>query len=147
MKPLAGIIAPLVMLCAAGDRMSSQSQPDSISTETSRVAATITLPAGTRVELDVTGPVWARTAKPGDPLYTQTDFPVSADNRAAIPPGTFVQGVIQGISRPARRNGRAQIQILFTKIIFANGYVVALPEGAFTPTYPLAKMILVNRIW
>jgi hypothetical protein len=66
----------------------------------------------------------------GDPLYTQTDFPVTIGNQIAIPAGTFVQGTILSITKPTRRTGRAQIQILFNKMIFASGFVIALPEAS-----------------
>jgi hypothetical protein len=88
----------------------------------------ITVPAGTKLELAVTAPVWARTAKPGDPLYAQVNFPVTAGNNIAIPAGTYVQGTIQAITRPTRKASRAELQVLALKIIFANGYVVAVSD-------------------
>jgi hypothetical protein len=89
---------------------------------------------GTRVELAVIGPVWAERAKPGDPLYAQTNFPVTAGNRIAIPAGTYVEGTIEAVARPTRRLSRAELQILFTKIIFANGYTVELSDLAAEAT-------------
>jgi hypothetical protein len=73
-------------------------------------------------------PIWAGTAKPGDPIYAQTNFPVTAGNSIALPAGTWVEGVIEAVIRPTRKLSRAQLQILFTKIIFANGYTIALPD-------------------
>lgn len=90
---------------------------------------TETLPAGTKVELAVTHPVWTKTAKAGDPLYLQTIFPVLTGTRVGIPAGTYVQGTIQSVAEPTRKN-RAEIDVLFTKIIFSDGYVVPLPEGS-----------------
>jgi hypothetical protein len=97
--------------------------------------AAITLAAGTKIELVVTSPVWAASAKSGDPLYTQTNFPVTAGGQIAIPAGSWVQGPIEGITKPARRHSRAQLQVLFTTVIFADGYAVALP-GA-DPSQPV----------
>lgn len=91
-------------------------------------AQTVNLPAGTKIELVLTRPVWARTAKPGDALYAQTDFPVTSGQSLAIPAGTFVQGTIESIVAPTRRQNRAQIEVLFTDIIFANNYAIALPQ-------------------
>lgn len=85
------------------------------------------LPAGTKLELAVTSPIWARTAKPGDVLYTQVDFPVIIGKAVGIPAGTYVQGTIQSLTRPSRFKGRAEIQVLLTTVIFANGYVIQLP--------------------
>jgi hypothetical protein len=72
-------------------------------------------------------PVWAATAKAGDQIYTQTSFPVVVGMQIAIPAGTYVEGTIESSTRPTRRTNRAEIDILFTKIVFADGYVVALP--------------------
>ena len=128
MKPFAGLIATL-MAAVAGQCLNAQPQSDRVPGETGNATSTITLMAGTRLELALTSPVWARTAKPGDPVYTQTDFPVAVGNRAVIPPGTFVEGTILSVVKPTRRSSRAQLQILFNKIIFAGGYVIALPAG------------------
>jgi hypothetical protein len=89
--------------------------------------ASITVPAGTKVELVVTRPEWAQSAKDGDIVYAQTSYPVVAGGSMAIPAGTYVQGTIESVTRPTRKFDRAEIQVLFTKIVFANGYVVDLP--------------------
>jgi hypothetical protein len=87
----------------------------------------ITLSAGTKVELFVTRPVRALTAKAGDLLYAQTSFPVVTGTEIAVPAGTYVEGTIESVTRPTRRTNRAEIDVRFTKMIFANGYVVVLP--------------------
>jgi hypothetical protein len=89
--------------------------------------ASITLLAGTKVALVVTRPEWAQSAKDGDTIYAQTSFPVVAGNTMAIPAGTYVEGTIESVTRPARKFDRAEIQVLFTKIVFADGYTVELP--------------------
>jgi hypothetical protein len=120
------------MMCAVGQGFTAHAQTDSTGADIT------TLPSGTRIELAVTAPVWARTAKAGDALYTQVDFPVTTGNVIAIPAGTYVQGTIQSIARPSRFKGRAQIQALFTTVIFANGYAVSLPgvPASASPTQP-----------
>ena len=90
-------------------------------------AAPVTLAPGARIELDMMRPVWAATARAGDPVYAQVSFPAVADDRLAIPAGAYVLGTIEKLTRPTRRTSRAEIDILFTKIIFANGYTVELP--------------------
>lgn len=79
------------------------------------------------MELLASRPVWASTAKAGDVFYAQTSFPVVAGAQIAIPAGTYVEGTIESVTRPTRRTSRAEIEVLFTKIIFANGYVALLP--------------------
>jgi hypothetical protein len=87
----------------------------------------ITLSSGTRIEVVMIRPLWANAAAPGSQLYGQTTFPVVAGDRVAIPAGTYVEGTVQKLTRPTRRSNRAEIEVLFTQIIFANGYVVPLP--------------------
>ncbi|MGA2570833.1 MAG: hypothetical protein ABSF23_09960 [Terracidiphilus sp.] len=86
----------------------------------------------------MTRPVWALPAKNGDTVYAQTSFPAVAGNRMAIPAGTYVQGTIKDLTRPTRKFDRAEIQVLFTKIIFANGYTVELPGGTSAVQAPAA---------
>ncbi|HTV58489.1 MAG TPA: hypothetical protein VMJ93_06425 [Verrucomicrobiae bacterium] len=90
--------------------------------------STITVPAGTHVELALTSAVWTKSAKPGDPIYAVTDFPVLVNNQIAIPPGTYVQGQIDSLTKPGWLSPHAQFQMHFSKLIFANGYTVSLPE-------------------
>lgn len=98
----------------------------------------IELAAGARLELAVTGPVWAARAKPGDPLHAQFIFPVAQNGSIVIPAGTWVEGTIERVERPTWRTSRAELDILLTRIIFANGYVVPLPESSPDPASPAA---------
>jgi hypothetical protein len=134
MKRVARSVGFAFIACTVGRGLTSLAQTDPRSTDLT------TLPAGTKIELAVNAPVWARTAKTGDALYTQVDFPVTAGNAIAIPSGTYVQGTIQSVARPSRFKGRAQIQALFTTVIFANGYAVQLPNlsDADNPAQPAA---------
>ncbi len=74
----------------------------------------------------LTSPIRMKSAKAGDSVYAQTAFPVAVNNRMAIPPGTYVQGVIDSLSLPGWMSPHAQLQFHFTKLIFANGYTVEL---------------------
>jgi hypothetical protein len=127
------------LVCTAGQAQISPVPADSI-----------TIPAGTRIEVAVVNPVWSRSVKAGDPLYTKVDFPVIAGKKIAIPAGTYVQGTIRSITRPSRFKGRAEIQALFSTLVFANDFAVQLTEtpitkkiaepsaGSFSP--PLMKL-------
>jgi len=83
--------------------------------------------------MSVIRPVWSMSAKAGDPLYAQVSFPSVTGDRIAIPAGAYVLGTIESVTRPTRKTNRAEIDALFTKIIFANGYTLQLPGGAGTP--------------
>jgi hypothetical protein len=88
----------------------------------------IMVPAGTQVTLALTTPIMARSAAIGQAVYTQTAFPVTLNNQMAIPAGTYVQGQIVAMKRPGFFSPHAEFQFDFTKIIFANGYTVVLPQ-------------------
>ena len=90
------------------------------------------VPAGIQVTLALTSPIVARSAAIGQPVYTQTAFPVTLNNQMAIPAGTYVQGQIVVLKRPGLFSPHAQFQFNFTKIIFANGYTVVLPQTRHT---------------
>ncbi len=122
------LLVALLGFPASGSAIQIQptlTQPSPASTPVS-----ITVPAGTKIELVVTRPEWAQSAKDGDTVYAQTSFPTIAGGGMAIPAGTYVEGTIESVTRPTRKFDRAEIQVLFTKIVFANGYVVILPGGA-----------------
>jgi len=87
----------------------------------------VTLPAGTKVLLQLQSPIYTKTAKVGDGVYCESTFPVTQDNQLAIPAGTYVKGRITRIVRPGRVKGRAELQLYFTTMIFPNGYTVDLP--------------------
>lgn len=134
----------LKVLASAVEAGAAPSQSDSSQAGSAGAPASMTLPPGTRVELALTVPVWARKARVGDPLYTQTYFPVTAGSSIAIPAGTWVQGRIESITLPTRKVSRAELQVLFTKIIFADGYTVALPEFSKQPANPPAQAPVSN---
>jgi hypothetical protein len=88
----------------------------------------ITVPGGTRIPLVLTSPVGTKSSQPGDPVRAETAFPVTVDDRVAVPLGTYVAGEIAAVTRPSSSR-RAGLQMHFTRLIFANGYEVALFEA------------------
>jgi hypothetical protein len=65
--------------------------------------------------------------RPGDPVYLESTFPITQNNRILIPAGTYVQGVVDSVKRPGRVKGRAELLMHFTTLIFPNGYTVSFP--------------------
>jgi type IV secretion system protein VirB10 len=88
---------------------------------------TYTVPAGTKVLLQLRSAVNTKSAKPGDGIYLASTFPVVVGNRVMIPAGVYVQGVVDRVARAGRVKGRAQLDMHFTSIIFPNGTVVEIP--------------------
>jgi hypothetical protein len=93
------------------------------------------VPSGTRLPLILHNAVTTRNAKPGDPVYLETLFPIVIDNRILIPAGSYVQGEIQEARRPGKIKGTGELRMRLNSMILPNGYVVdfnAIPTNAGT---------------
>jgi hypothetical protein len=88
---------------------------------------TYTVPAGTKVLLQLRSAVNTKSAKPGDGVYLASTFPVVVGSRVMIPAGVYVQGTVDRVARAGHVKGRAQLDLHFTSIIFPNGSVVEIP--------------------
>jgi len=97
------------------------------SSESAPAKKIYTVPAGTKVLLELRSAIDTRSAKPGDGVYLSSTFPVVVGNRVMIPSGIYVQGVVDNVTRAGVVHGRAQLDMHFTTIIFPNGSVVEIP--------------------
>ncbi len=97
------------------------------SAETVATPRTYTVPAGTKILLQLRSAVNTRSARPGDGVYLASTFPVVVGTRVMIPAGVYVQGVVDHVERAGHVRGRAQLDMHFTSIIFPNGTVVEVP--------------------
>ena len=88
---------------------------------------TVVVPAGTKLPLMLKNAINTKSARPGDSVYCETNFPVVANNRILIPAGTYVQGSITSVKRPGRIHGRAEVLMHFDTLIYPNGYTVSIP--------------------
>jgi hypothetical protein len=151
MRKLCSFVAPamaLGMLALAGESASAQAAapgeppqavaaPASTPSATTSGAASIqsqaaapdtyTVPAGTKVLLQLRSAINTKSARPGDGVYLASTFPVVVGNRVAIPVGVYVQGVIDRVERAGHVKGRAQLDMHFTSMIFPNGTVAEIP--------------------
>lgn len=88
---------------------------------------TFTVPAGTKVLLQLTSSVNTKSARPGDGVYLTSIFPTVVGSRVLIPVGVYVQGVVDRVQRAGHVKGRAQLDMHFTSMIFPNASVVEIP--------------------
>ena len=98
-----------------------------------KAPAKIEVPTGTHIPLVLHNGISTRSARPGDPVYFETLFPVMVDGRVAIPAGTYISGEVTESKRPGRVKGRAELGVKFTTMILPNAYMVNLnasPGGA-----------------
>lgn len=117
-------------LLSAQSSFAAPPQSTPIPSQTSNAAPTIFIPARTQVGLELTRPVWAASAKPGDLFYAETVVPVSVNHQTVIPYGTYVEGTITSFTKPARKSKQALFHLQFDKIIFPNGYTIVLTKPA-----------------
>ncbi|MGB8029390.1 MAG: hypothetical protein WCF30_06960 [Terracidiphilus sp.] len=85
-----------------------------------------TVPAGTKVLLELRSAINTKSAKAGDGVYLSSTFPVVVGNRVMIPNGVYVQGVVDRVQRGGIK-AKAQLDMHFTSIIFPNGTVIEIP--------------------
>ena len=98
-------------------------------------SAKITVPGGTHIPMVLHNAVSTRSARPGDPVYFETVFPVMIDGKVVIPAGSYVSGEITESKRPGRVKGRGELMMKLTTLILPNAYMVnlnAIPGNAGT---------------
>ena len=89
-------------------------------------SGTVTVAQGTSVALTLVSSVKGKSTKPGDAVRAVVAFPVTVGTQLAIPPGTYVEGVVNAVTARAPKTHMASVLLHFTKLVFANGYSVAL---------------------
>ena len=106
--------------------INSVAQAAAPTTQAGQPSNLLIVPAGTHLPLLLRNTVNTRTAKPGDSVYFQTTYPIAANNRMAIPMGSFVRGEILAAKRPGRISGRGVIRVSIREMTFTNGYAITL---------------------
>jgi len=97
--------------------------------------AMLTVPSGTKLPLVLHNSITTRNAKPGDPVYLETLFPIVINNKILVPAGSYVQGEIISTKRPGKVKGVGEMQLRLNTMILPNGYTVnfnAIPNNAGT---------------
>ena len=102
---------------------------------TAAKSAKIEVRSGTHIPLVLHNAISTRSARPGDPVYFETIFPIIVDGHVVIPAGSYISGEITESKRPGRVKGRGELAMKLTEMILPNGYMVnlnAMPGGAGT---------------
>jgi hypothetical protein len=102
----------------------SPSQVQAQATPADGSRQSIVIPAGTRIPAKLAGPVTARAGHKGETVRAVTTFPVTVDTQLAIPAGTYIEGVIDKVSR--RGPSGPVLLMHFTRILYGNGYNVSV---------------------
>ncbi len=88
--------------------------------------ATVRVASGTSIPLTLVSAIKSKSTKVGDAVRAQVAFPVTVGNQLAIPAGTYVEGVVEALTAGDRHHRQPNLRIHFTRLLFANGYTVAL---------------------
>jgi type IV secretion system protein VirB10 len=95
----------------------------------------IMVPSGTHIPLVLHNAISTKSARPGDPVYFETLYPIMIDGQVVIPAGSYVSGEVTESKRPGRVKGRGELAIKMTNMILPNAYQVnlnATPAGVGT---------------
>jgi hypothetical protein len=79
------------------------------------------VPPGTKVPLSMINSVSTKTASEGERIYLETVFPILANGRVVIPPGSYVAGTVTDVKRPGRVHGRGELYVRFDSLTLPNG--------------------------
>ena len=79
------------------------------------------IPPGTKVPLSMINSISTKTASEGERIYLETVFPILANGRVVIPPGSYVAGTVTDVKRPGRVHGRGELYIRFDSLTLPNG--------------------------
>jgi len=79
------------------------------------------VPPGTRVPMVMINSVSTKHAAEGDRIYLETSYPILADGRIVIPPGSYVAGTVTASKRAGRVKGRSELYVRFDSLTLPNG--------------------------
>src|SRR5579863_478403 len=109
------------------------------------------VPAGTAIQLTLMSSVKSKTTQAGDTVRAVVAFPVTIGTQLAIPAGTFVDGTVIRVTANPARGQKASFTAHFTRLVFSNGYSVALngentqalllPSDSSAPANEVAELL------
>ena len=77
--------------------------------------------SGTKIPLSMINSVSTKHSADGDRVYLETVFPIMANGRVVIPPGSYVTGTLTQVKRPGRVKGRGELFLRFDSLTLPNG--------------------------
>lgn len=106
---------------AWGQSASGASPGASTKTRAPEPGDEIIVPASTQIPLQLQSAISSRTAYVGEPVYCQTVYPVTVNDRMVIPVGSFIKGNITRAVRPGHIKGKAMLGLRFDSLTLPNG--------------------------
>ncbi len=119
---LRSIVMGLSLLCILGAQDAAKTKESAVAwPESAAAPGEHVLKPGTRVPLSMINSVSTKHAAVGDRIYLETVFPIMADGRIIIPPGSYVAGTVTSVKRPGRIKGRGELYVRFDSLTLPNG--------------------------
>lgn len=91
-----------------------------------RRASSVTVPAGTTLDVELLETVSSQTSQVGDSVRARVSGSVHEDGVNAIPAGSEVIGVVSDAQALRRVGGRARLAIDFTELVLPSGQTVPI---------------------
>ena len=91
-----------------------------------RRASSVTVPAGTTIDVELLETVSSQTSQVGDSVRARVSGSVHEDGVNAIPAGSEVIGVVSDAQALRRVGGRARLAIDFTELVLPSGQTVPI---------------------
>jgi hypothetical protein len=118
---VAGIAFGLALALAGQDQV-PQDQPAAPPAAPAAAAPTpYVVETGTKIPLSMINSVSTKHTVPGDRIYLETVFPILANGKIVIPPGSYVAGTVTDSKRPGRVKGRGELYVRFDSLTLPNG--------------------------
>jgi type IV secretion system protein VirB10 len=115
MRVLAILITSAFVACLAAQDQAAAPQAADTATPV------YTIEKGTRVPLSLINSISTKHAAEGDRVYLESAFPILANGRVVIPPGSYVAGTVTDVKRPGRVKGRGEVFVRFDSLTLPNG--------------------------
>lgn len=106
-------LAAAVSLCAQENAPAPETKP--------AAEKTFEVASGTHIPLSMINSVSTKNSARGDRVYLETVFPILANGRIVIPPGSYVAGTITEVQRPGKAKGRGEFHLRFDSLTLPNG--------------------------
>ena len=117
---IAVLLACLAVSLAAETTQES-SEPQGFKLAEPETRGDFVVEPGTRIPLSLINSVSTKGSAEGDRVYLETVFPILANGRIVIPPGSYVAGTITEVKRPGRVKGRGEMFLRFDSLTLPNG--------------------------
>jgi type IV secretory pathway VirB10-like protein len=90
----------------------------------------VTVPAGTRFDVEITSTLASNTTAPGETFRVRVAEDVMEDGEVAIPAGSEILGEVVEAVSPRRIGGQAKLELRFTDLVLPSGATVPI-EASF----------------